>query len=120
MAQAALTAYAAVAHPSSSPPTTMLTPALAGQIVYQVTTYLQMEPIPPTVYVHLAVPRHFLRVLTKIHAQIGRIAPPAIASLPTEPITPTVFAAAALQGRIPPPPTLSLAPRGQRALQGRR
>ena len=112
MAQAALTAYAAVAHPSSSPPTTMLTPALAGQIVYQVTTYLQMEPIPPTVYVHLALPRLFLRVLTKIHARIGQIAPPASTSLRTAQAARTVFAAAALSGSIPLPPTLFHAPRG--------
>ena len=71
-----------------------------------------MEPISLTEYAHLAVLVHIPRLPTKIHAPLGRIAPPAIASLPTEPITPTVYAAAALSGSIPPPPTLSLAPLG--------
>ena len=63
-------------------------------------------------YARLAAPENIPRLPTKIHAPLGRIAAPAIASLPTEPIHLTVPAYLAVQENIPPPPTLSLAPHG--------
>ena len=86
-----------------------------GKIVLLGTMFLKMPPISPTGCAHLAVLEHIPRLPTKIHAPLGRIAAPAIASLPTEPITPTVYAAAALSGSIPLTQMHSLAPRGQLA-----
>ena len=83
-----------------------------GKIVLLGTMFLKMPPISPTGCAHLAVLEHIPRLPTKIHAPLGRIAPPAIASLPTEPITPTVPVHPAEPEHIPPAPTHSPAPLG--------
>ena len=82
--------------------------------------YLQMEPTPPTVYVHLAVLRHFLRVPTKVHVRHGKLAPPAITFLRTAQALRTVFAAAVRLENILRMLTKVHAPRGQLALQAKR
>ena len=71
-----------------------------------------MEPISPTGYAHLAALENILRMLTKVCAPLGRIAPAAITSLRTAQAALTVCAAVVWLENIPPPPTLSLAPRG--------
>jgi hypothetical protein len=93
---------------------------LHGHLVPQESMFPRMEPIPPTVSAHLAVPEHIPRLPTKIRAPLGQIAAPASTSLPTAQAAPTVFAHLAALENIPPPPTHSPAPLGQLALQAKR